>query len=184
MKPSRPTITQTPSLRVRPTQGPALTNSHHNPNLYQTLTIRRLDLFTAICRTQNTHDLEKNRFLVLNFCLTSRSQRQKYVDPQNFKILEYKNFIKFTREGISTVAINLQHLLQVHAKAISKTADNGKYRIYLNDAWVVTLLGMFLFIIPAENPFRGACSLKPPPGCFDLLIFCYDSLHHILINCI
>ena len=42
--------------------------------------------------------------------------------------------------------------------------DNGKDKIYLKDAWVVITLGLFLFIIPAENPFRGGWRFKPPAG--------------------
>ncbi|XP_063689332.1 Na(+)/citrate cotransporter-like [Bolinopsis microptera] len=53
---------------------------------------------------------------------------------------------------------------EVHAKAIGNMKENGQYKIYLKDAWVVITLGLFLFIIPAENPFRGILKFKPPPG--------------------
>ena len=60
----------------------------------------------------------------------------------------------------------LINLDQVHAKAIGNLKENGQYKIYLKDAWVVITLALFLFIIPAENPFRGILKFKPPPGSF------------------
>ena len=65
-----------------------------------------------------------------------------------------------------TVASLLINLDQVHAKAIGNLKENGQYKIYLKDAWVVITLALFLFIIPAENPFRGILKFKPPPGLF------------------
>ena len=53
---------------------------------------------------------------------------------------------------------------QVHAKTIGKMQDNGKYKVYLKDAWVVITLALLLFIIPAENPLRGTWRFKPADG--------------------
>ncbi|KAL5270158.1 hypothetical protein ACHWQZ_G001031 [Mnemiopsis leidyi] len=53
---------------------------------------------------------------------------------------------------------------EVHAKTIGKMDGEGKYKVYLKDAWVVITLALFLFVIPTENPFRGSCKLKPDPG--------------------
>lgn len=53
---------------------------------------------------------------------------------------------------------------ELHAEYIGSYDKRGKLKIYLKDAWVVVALSLFLFIIPAENPFRGKVLLKPPPG--------------------
>ena len=58
---------------------------------------------------------------------------------------------------------NKSNKLQVHGKLIGGDQD-GKAKVYIKDAWVVITLGLFLFMIPAENPFRGQFIWRPSGG--------------------
>jgi len=52
---------------------------------------------------------------------------------------------------------------QAHGMQFPKK-ENDKYHVYLDDAWVVVMLGLALFIIPKENPLQGTFLMKAAPG--------------------